>query len=100
MTVIKRLGERVEKEHDQYLRDSQRIEDRSALSATNSAGPTGVAVDFESLVHRNNGSVPGIAKSQSDGAAGGATASWDDDVWGSIFSGDGVRGSVKILSTY
>ena len=91
MAVIKRLGERVEKEHDQYLRDSQRIEDRSALAAANSTGATGVAVDFESLVHRTNGSVPGVAKSPSDGAPGESTSSWDDDVWGSIFSGNGVR---------
>jgi hypothetical protein len=32
MAVIKKLGDRVEKEHNQFLRDSQRLEDRSATA--------------------------------------------------------------------
>ena len=52
MEVIRKLGDRVEKEHDQYLRDSQRIEDRSAISGANGTNGTsaGGTVDFESLV--------------------------------------------------
>lgn len=83
MDVIKKLGDRVEKEHDQYLRDSQRIEDRSAVNGRTSlsTNPTG-AVDFESLVGNNaTGPAP-----KADGAAAGGATSWEDDVWGSIFS--------------
>ena len=83
MEVIKKLGDRVEKEHDQYLRDSQRVEDRSAINGTANipAGPAG-AVDFESLVG-NSGSAP--IKTNATGEAA-KTPSWEDDVWGSIFS--------------
>ncbi|PIL23844.1 hypothetical protein GSI_13595 [Ganoderma sinense ZZ0214-1] len=82
MDVIKKLGERVEKEHDQYLRDSQRIEDRSALNgrASLSVGTGGGPVDFESLVG-NNGTAAVKADSTSD-----ASKNWENDVWGSIFS--------------
>jgi len=82
MSVIKKLGERVEKEHDQFLRDSQRVEDRSGI-ATNGVngthGPT-TGVDFESLVGRSNS-----ATVKADTVVEG-TASWEDDVWGSIFN--------------
>ncbi|RDX48294.1 other/SCY1 protein kinase [Lentinus brumalis] len=83
MEVIKKLGDRVEKEHDQYLRDSQRIEDRSAVNgrASLSNNPTG-AVDFESLVG-NNAATPAP---KADGASANGVQSWEDDVWGSIFS--------------
>ncbi|KAI0721613.1 other/SCY1 protein kinase [Cerioporus squamosus] len=83
MDVIKKLGDRVEKEHDQYLRDSQRIEDRSAVNgrASLSANPSG-AVDFESLVGNN---AAGFAP-KADAASADGTKSWEDDVWGSIFS--------------
>ena len=83
MEVIKKLGDRVEKEHDQYLRDSQRVEDRSAVnsSANIPTGPTG-AVDFESLVG-NSGGAPVKANSTGDTAK---TPSWEDDVWGSILA--------------
>ncbi len=33
MAVIKKLSERVEREHLQHLRDSHRIEDKSAIAA-------------------------------------------------------------------
>lgn len=81
MSVIRKLGERVEKEHNQYLRDSQRIEDRST-GKTNGLAEFPAAsgpADFESLVGRSNN-------------AGGSTEtpnnapSWEDDVWGSIFT--------------
>ncbi|KAF9001944.1 kinase-like domain-containing protein [Cyathus striatus] len=74
MTAIKRLGERVEKEHDQYLRDSQRV-------------------DFESLVGRANGTTvkPDTVVSN--------TVSWDDDVWGNIFnSSDGSNTNPQVAS--
>ena len=81
MDVIKKLGDRVEREHDQYLRDSQRIEDRSATpinGITNSAA--GGGVDFESLVGGGSAQVV-RADTVIDPAKG-----WDDDVWGSIFN--------------
>src|ERR1700676_3584482 len=79
MDVIHKLGDRVQKEHNQFLRDSQRIEDRSGTADN---GPTGVSnlggnVDFESLVGRANG-----ATVKADTVIDG----WDDDVWGSIFT--------------
>ena len=86
MDVIKKLGDRVEQEHDQYLRDSQRVEDRSALNgrASLSVGTGGGPVDFESLVG-NNGTAAVKVDSTSD------SKNWENDVWGSIFSsGSGV----------
>ena len=82
MSVIKRLGDRVQKEHDQFLRDAQRIDDRSATAANSTAGPLSYAgnVDFESLVGGANG-----ALIKSDTATSG-----NDDVWSSIFNNDDV----------
>ena len=80
MEVIKKLGDRVEREHDQYLRDSQRIEDRSATAVNGITSPnTAVTVDFESLVGGNSATVKADTVIDSN-------KSWDDDVWGSIFS--------------
>ncbi|KAH7910173.1 kinase-like domain-containing protein [Hygrophoropsis aurantiaca] len=81
MAVIRKLGDRVEKEHNQFLRDSQRIEDRSATATNGSASPGfNTGVDFESLVGRANGATvkPDTVIDNSKG--------WDDDVWGSIFN--------------
>lgn len=88
MGVIKKLGERVEKEHNQFLRDSQRLEDRSSLNTNGNAN--GVqsfagSVDFEHLVGGSNG-IPAKSTKQTN-------SSWEDDVWGSIFSDD-VRAGV------
>ncbi|TFY81754.1 hypothetical protein EWM64_g2255 [Hericium alpestre] len=82
MEVIHTLGERVRKEHDQFLRDSQRIEDRSAMGTN--GGPAmmtmGNNVDFESLV----GGAGGTAV-KADTVID-TNGSWDDDVWGSILA--------------
>lgn len=92
MTVIKKLSERVEREHDQFLRDSQRIEDRSGTSSTgaNTQSYAGT-VDFESLVGRADSisKIPGGNPAPATGAP-----SWEDDVWGSIFNE-----TARILST-
>ncbi|GLB35144.1 putative protein tyrosine kinase [Lyophyllum shimeji] len=90
MAVIKKLGDRVEQEHDQYLRDSQRLEDRSATAVNGASGTTSYAtsVDFESLVGRANGTP---VKPDATGAD--ANKSWDDDVWGSIFKDDNTSKS-------
>ncbi|KAI0048222.1 kinase-like protein [Auriscalpium vulgare] len=80
MGVIRTLGDRVEKEHNQYLRDSQRIEDRSALAIGGASGPTmGGGVDFESLV---GGASVATVKADTEFNGSG----WDDDVWGSILA--------------
>jgi SCY1-like protein 2 len=84
MAVIKKLGDRVEKEHNQFLRDSQRIEDRSA---TASNGPMdGLTarggMDFETLV---GGSGATSIKADTE-----LNGNWEDDVWGSILSGTEV----------
>lgn len=91
MAVIKKLGDRVEKEHDQFLRDSQRLEDRSVNSnvqnatANNNIGFAGT-VDFENLVGGKKDEVPSQQTNGATTSPGGK--SWDDDVWGSIFSDD------------
>ncbi|KAF8197428.1 other/SCY1 protein kinase [Pholiota molesta] len=71
MQVIKKLGDRVEKEHDQFLRDSQRLEDLG-----NANGPT---VKPDTAIDSN--------------------ANWDDDVWGSIFSTNTTTGSQQPLAS-
>ncbi|KAG8890582.1 hypothetical protein FRB98_007136 [Tulasnella sp. 332] len=88
MQVIKVLGERIEREHTQYLRDSQRIEDKSAVAINGAAPVTSGSLDFQSLVGGNpigaspaspNGRAPALS-------ATGETPSWEDDVWGTILS--------------
>ncbi|KAI0933145.1 hypothetical protein AcV5_005979 [Taiwanofungus camphoratus] len=80
MEVIRKLGDRVEREHDQYLRDSQRIEDRSVTNGVHSTSVTNGALDFESLV--SNGTATSVkADTIIDNSK-----NWEDDVWGSIFS--------------
>ena len=86
MAVIKKLGDRVEKEHDQFLRDSQRIEDRSATAVNGSVdGRTSRGgMDFETLV---GGAGTGNIKADTE-----LSGNWEDDVWGSILSsGSEVR---------
>lgn len=89
MSVIRRLGERVEKEHNQFLRDSQRIEDRSALAVngSNTQNPAST-VDFENLI----GSSGVIVKADMN-------KSWEDNVWGSIFD-DNVGLSIAFHCTF
>ncbi|KAK0502855.1 kinase-like domain-containing protein [Armillaria luteobubalina] len=87
MDVIRRLGDRVEKEHNQFLRDSQRLEDRSGVSVNGNGTSThsfAGAVDFESLVGGGAGSTASANTSTNIKKQG--NASWDDDVWGSIFN--------------
>lgn len=81
MEVIKKLGDRVEKEHDQYLRDSQRIEDRSTMNVNGVSAPTlGGTVDFESLVGG------GGANTIKADTAVDSQQGWEDDVWGSLLN--------------
>ncbi|TFK42768.1 kinase-like protein [Crucibulum laeve] len=91
MSAIRKLGERVEKEHDQFLRDSQRLEDRSTTSTDAALEARAIAggVDFESLVGRANG-----ASVKADTVMDN-NASWDDDVWGSIFNSNESSSSRK-----
>ena len=81
MAVIKKLGDRVEKEHDQFLRDSQRIEDRSATAINGSLDGlthSGMGMNFETLV---GGAGTGSIKADTE-----LSGNWEDDVWGSILS--------------
>ncbi|KAF7338639.1 Protein kinase domain-containing protein ppk32 [Mycena venus] len=85
MAVIRKLGDRVEEEHRQFLRDSQRLEDRSAMAVNGAGGAaTTGSVDFASLVGRANG-----ATVKADSSVE-ANVSWDDDPWASILN-DNVR---------
>lgn len=79
MAVIDKLGDRVEKEHNQFLRDSQRIEDRSTPANGVASPGFGSGVTFETLVGRSNSNM------KPDAVIDGSK-SWDDDVWGSIFN--------------
>lgn len=93
MAVIKKLGDRVEKEHNQYLRDSQRHEDRSAMTINGSAS-SGLhqPVDFESLVAGASASGATVkadninAGVMDSSSGGGGGTDWSDDVWGSILA--------------
>ena len=82
MSVIKKLSERVEREHLQFLKDSQRIEDKSGTgngTAANGSGTTN-GIDFASLVA---GATTSIVKPDAVIENG---KSWDDDVWGSLLN--------------
>jgi len=85
MAVIKKLGDRVEREHDQFLRDSQRLEDRSTVSVPGaSPNPVSGEVNFEDLVGGGDG-----VTVKADTVINGSSKGWDeDDVWGNIFSSD------------
>lgn len=104
ISVIRALSDRVEKEHSQYLRDSQRNEDRSAIMDPSGASLPQFSgeVDFQSLVSggakNSTGSTLGdIFASNEAGASLGVNngnasghakvTSWEDDVWGSILNG-------------
>ncbi|KAL0947336.1 hypothetical protein HGRIS_013455 [Hohenbuehelia grisea] len=94
MSVIRKLGDRVEKEHNQFLRDSQRLEDRSATAMNGAAATQSFAgtVDFEHLVGGpSNGSAPKTETPSGE-------TSWDDDVWGSIFNETASKAQSPILA--
>ena len=81
MAVIKKLGDRVEREHLQHLKDSNRIEDHtsSGTGATANGTSTG-GLDFASLVA---GASTSTVKPDAVIENG---RSWDDDVWGSLLN--------------
>jgi len=96
MAVIKKLGDRVELEHNQFLRDSQRLEDRSTVSVSGAASiPVGGEVNFENLVGHGDG-----VTVKPDTVINGSSKGWDeDDVWGSIFSSDETVGVFSLSSS-
>ena len=94
MEVIHKLGDRVEKEHEQYLRDAQRIEDKSATAINGTMAPaTTGPVDFESLVAGNSANTV-----KADSVVDTSQQGWDDDVCGSIFSSQEVRYTTKVVT--
>ncbi|KAL5533231.1 PPK32 [Sanghuangporus sanghuang] len=81
MAVIKKLGDRVEREHLQFLKDSQRIEDKSGTeTGLGSVGGSANGIDFASLVA---GASTSTVKPDAIVENG---KSWDDDVWGSLLN--------------
>ncbi|KAF8687087.1 Protein tyrosine kinase, partial [Rhizoctonia solani] len=93
MVVIKSLSERIEKEHAQHLRDSQRVEDRSAIALNNSANAPIASVDFHSLVSggRSPSTAPGTITPIANGSNTPTPApttgnGWDDDMWDSMLN--------------
>ncbi|KAF8721907.1 hypothetical protein AX14_010117, partial [Amanita brunnescens Koide BX004] len=91
MSVIRRLGERVEKEHDQFLRDAQRIEDRSALAVNGSNTQSFGTVDFENLIG-SSGGITVKADTMTE------NKSWEDNVWGSIFDDNPLKNPTPLAS--
>lgn len=92
MSVIKKLGERVEKEHDQFLRDSQRLEDRSATANGNGGVPVdSTSSDFETLVSKgsaaNGSAMPPPSAKATNGQASNSDPWGEDDMWGNMMSG-------------
>ncbi|KAJ7184210.1 kinase-like domain-containing protein [Mycena filopes] len=69
MSVIRKLGDRVEEEHKQFLRDSQRLEDRSATATNGVGGAQAGAGGADTVIDANK--------------------SWDDDPWASILNDSG-----------
>lgn len=86
MAVIKKLSERVEREHLQHLRDSHRIEDKSAIAAgggaLNGISTTSAGLDFESLVAGANTTAVKPDAVFENGKE------WQDDVWGSLLNSE------------
>jgi hypothetical protein len=97
MGVIRTLTDRISREHEQFLRDQQRTEDRSSLpdpaaTSVNGVGGVGGVVDFESLV----GQAAGLSV-KNDASTSLSSTSWDDsDPWGSIL-GSSADVSVSIF---
>lgn len=89
------LGDRIEREHSQYLRDSQRIEDKSGVAVNGTAPMPSTNLDFHALVGGGHAAAmkPASPESTMSNANGTiARVSWEDDVWGSILGGGEVRG--------
>lgn len=91
----------MEKEHSQYLRESQRNEDRSAI-VDNVGNPLSQGtgqLDFQSLisgatlsatVSANSSTLNGLSTPMTpatNGTLAPKVTSWEDDVWGSILDG-------------
>ncbi|KZT43957.1 kinase-like protein [Sistotremastrum suecicum HHB10207 ss-3] len=96
MEVIRKLGARVEREHAQHLRDSQRIEDRSTSNVNSTPLPFSAnnrALDFESLV----GTKGGIATPPTAPDAVPSNSSWEDDVWGSMLGESVETKAVSVI---
>ncbi|KAG9015727.1 hypothetical protein FRB95_009223 [Tulasnella sp. JGI-2019a] len=89
MHVIKMLGERIEREHSQYLRDSQRIEDKSAVPVNGAAPVASGSLDFQSLVGGGATMIKHTSPNGPSPSSNGteSTPSWEDDVWGTILGG-------------
>ena len=88
MAVIHKLGDRVEKEHNQFLRGSRQLGDRSATTNGVASPTLNSSLNCESLEGRANASAVKV-EAMTDNQNG-----WDDDVWGAILNdGPEVRTS-------
>ncbi|KZO99308.1 kinase-like protein [Calocera viscosa TUFC12733] len=92
MKVIRLLGDRVEREQSQHLREHQRIEQQTS-GGTSIGQPsfgTNGELNFEDLVAGGASSKPAIAVNGATSTQH-STASWDEvDPWDSIFAEAGV----------
>lgn len=86
------LGERIEREHSQYLRDSQRIEDKSSIPVNGTTPSVSVPLDFESLVGGGKSPLPTTSSLPSTPGTSSTAVkpNWEDDVWGSILGSSDV----------
>ncbi|KZT56720.1 hypothetical protein CALCODRAFT_453963 [Calocera cornea HHB12733] len=100
MKVIRSLGDRVEREQSQHLREHQRIEQQTSggRSAGQPSFGTNGEMDFEDLVAGGSVSHPAITVN-GNGSTQPSTASWEEvDPWDSIFAEAGV-GSTPASTT-
>ena len=99
-SVIKTLGKWIERGHSQYLRDSQRNEDRSSgfdiNGSSNGVPKLGGTVDSKTLVvGPAMTSLSGLGASTMTGVHGLAkSTSWEGDVWGSVMAGSDMSVSL------
>jgi len=73
MTVIQKLGQRVELEHSRYLRDHQRLDDRMSSPGPSMTPDFSAGVSFEQLVNRKE-----------NRSLDNATVAWDGNGWESL----------------
>ena len=73
MAVIQKLGKRVEQEHTRYLRDHQRLDDKTSPGPSTTPDFSS-GVSFEQLITRKE-------KNTVENAV---SPPWDEDEWGSV----------------
>jgi len=91
------LGDRVEREHGQHLRDHRRIEQQTSSSTSQTAVNADGELNFEELVVGNGANKPPFAVNGSSNAP--RSTPWEEaDPWDSIFAEAGNVVSSQLVS--